>query len=71
MAIKTEIIDERLIKTYSDAGYYIHGGDPEGDYTEAIDPISAGRTYIETDILIPEEAEIEDYETALKQLGVE
>ena len=70
MAIKTEIIDERLIKTYSDAGYYIHGGDPEGDYTEAIDPISAGRTYIETDIT-DEEAEIEDYETALKQLGVE
>lgn len=74
MAIKTEIIEERLIKTYSDAGYYIHGGNPEGDYTEAIDPISAGRTYTETDILIPtedEEAEIEDYETALKQLGVE
>lgn len=49
--IKTEAIGD-LIRTYSDSGYYIHGGLPEGDYTEAIDPVSTGRTYTETTTLI-------------------
>ena len=56
--IKTEtvIINEReFVKTYSDAGFYIHGGSPEGDYTEAIDPVEFGRTYIETDIPIEDD----------------
>lgn len=47
-----------LVHTYSDAGFYIHGGMPEGDYIEATDPISMNRTYIETDI--PIESETED-----------
>lgn len=46
---------DNLIRTYSDRGVYIHGGYPEGDYTEAIDPIE--RTYIETDIPIEEEGD--------------
>ena len=37
---------------YSDQGFYIHGGEPEGDYAEAIDPVDAGRTYTETTELI-------------------
>ena len=56
-----EIINETLIKTYSDKGVLIHGGYPEGDYAEAIDPIRADRVYIETDIPIPSE-EITDTE---------
>ena len=48
MAIIKESKGNGLVKTYSDAGYYIHGGNPEGDYTGAIDPESAGRTYTET-----------------------
>lgn len=52
-----EQISETLIKTYSDQGMMIHGGFPEGDYTEAIDPITIGRTYTETDIPIPIETE--------------
>lgn len=52
--IKTEINGE-LVKTWSDAGFYIRGGMPEGLYEEAVDPISAGRTYEETDIPIEEE----------------
>lgn len=48
-----EIISETLVRTYSDKDVMIHGGFPEGDYAEAIDPISAGRTYIETNIPIP------------------
>lgn len=78
--IKTELLDGDLIRTYSDAGFYIHGGFPEGDYEEAIDPVSAQRTYTETDIPIPkdegkpvvdpDEATIEDYQNALAEMGV-
>ena len=52
-----EIIDEVFVKSYSDKRVKIHGGSPEGDYDEAIDPIDAGRTYVETDIPIDEEDE--------------
>lgn len=49
--IQTESItinDKAFIRTYSDAGYLIHGGSPVGDYAEAIDPADSGRTYTET-----------------------
>lgn len=52
-----EQISETLVKTYSDKGVYVHGGYPEADYEEAIDPISMNRTYIETDIPIPPNVE--------------
>ena len=48
--IKQEQISETLVRTYSDRGVKIHGGFPEADYDEAIDPISAGRMYTETNI---------------------
>lgn len=58
--IKTKIIGD-LVRTWSDKGVMIHGGFPEDDYDEAIDPVSANRTYIETDIPIPEkEADAEE-----------
>lgn len=49
-----------LVKTYSDRGMMIRGGFPEGLYAEAIDPISAGRVYEETDIPIDEDEDPED-----------
>lgn len=55
MAIIQEhfLVGERdFIRTYSDAGFYIHGGSPEGDYSEACDPAELNRTYTETDIPI-------------------
>ena len=62
--IKTETItinDQQFIRTYSDAGFMIHGGFPEADYEEAIDPADLGRTYTETDIPIEQdEAEAEE-----------
>ena len=62
--IKTETIttnDQQFVITYSDAGFYIHGGSPEGDYSEACDPADLGRTYTETDIPIEQdEAEAEE-----------
>lgn len=60
--IKQEQISETLVRTYSDAKVYIHGGFPEADYEEVVDPISAGRTYVETNRPIPiEEATNEQY----------
>ena len=53
--IQTEmqiINDKEFVLTCSDAGFLIHGGSPEGDYAEALDPANFGRTYIETSIPI-------------------
>lgn len=50
--IVQERISETLVKSYSDQGVMIHGGYPEADYAEVVDPISAGRTYTETNIPI-------------------
>ena len=63
MAIRQEITGD-LVRTWSDLGMKIHGGFPEGDYDEAIDPISAGRTYVETDI--PIDSDEPQDETELK-----
>ena len=66
-----EQINETLIKTYSDQHVYIHGGFPEANYTEAIDPINMNRTYIETDIPIPyteEEIDPEEAKSAVRIL---
>lgn len=59
--IVQEQISDTLIRTYSDANVYIRGGNPVGDYAEAIDPISANRAYIETDIPIEVTATDEEY----------
>ena len=48
MAIIKESKGDGLVKTYSNSGYYIHGGNPDGDYAEAIDPENAWHTYTET-----------------------
>lgn len=72
MAVIYEDLQNGLVKTYSDAGFYIHGGSPENDYAEAIDPKSANRKYTETSKKIPvREATIEDYQAKLRELGVE
>lgn len=52
--IKTETLENGYIKTYSDEGFYIHGGFPEGDYVQAIDPPEFNRTYKETNRYIDE-----------------
>ena len=65
--IQTEniVINNRTyVRTWSDAGVYIHGGFPEGNYSDATDPADSGRVYVETDIPLPtaEDAEISDSE---------
>lgn len=74
MAVQYETLENGLVRAYSDAGFMIHGGNPEADYSEAVDPADQNRKYTETDIPVideNEEAQIEDYINALKELGVE
>ena len=49
-----------FVRTYSDRGMMIHGGSPEGDYSEASEPASFGRTYTETDIPIESDGTAEE-----------
>ncbi len=44
-----------FIRTYSDAGRYVVGGEPYGEYAEACDPADLGRTYVEGDPMPPED----------------
>jgi hypothetical protein len=53
---------EGLVRAYSDKGMFIHGGNPEMDYVDAVDPVDANRTYTETDIPIEPDEEISDSE---------
>lgn len=53
-----EIDGRQYVRTYSDAGKLIHGGFPEADYEEAIEPAEYGRTYTETGIPIGGNEEI-------------
>ena len=55
-----ELIGNDLVRTYSDKNVYIHGGYPEADYAEAVDPVGMGRTYVETDIPIEDDATAEE-----------
>ena len=50
MAIVTENLGNGLVRTYSNAGFKVHGGYPESDYDVAYDPEDAGREYTETSI---------------------
>lgn len=74
MAVVYEDVEgTELVRAYSDSGFKIHGGNPEGDYDEAVDPKSMNRTYTETDIPTEEasrEAAVADYVAALEDLGV-
>ena len=58
--IVQEPYGDGLVLTYSDKRFYIHGGMPEGDYSEAIDPIDLHRIYIETDRLIERQEDQEE-----------
>ena len=52
--IRTEQFEKdgkSFTKTWSDEGRVIVGGNPHGEYTEAIDPTELGRTYIEGDYM--------------------
>lgn len=55
--------------TYSDINHYIRQDGTNAIYANALDPADSGRTYTETDDIIPEEpAPDEDYIQAAKIL---
>ena len=63
MAIVTETFEingRAFVRTYSDAGRYVVGGNPEGAYEEATDPAALGRTYTEGDLMPVEESDLAD-----------
>lgn len=55
-----EINGRQFVRTYSDAGRYVVGGNPVGEYAEANDPMDAGRTYTEGDIIPGEESDAQE-----------
>ena len=52
MAVIYENVGDGIVRAYSNAGFMIHGGIPEGDYAVVYDPEEANRTYVETNIPI-------------------
>lgn len=56
------INNREFTKNYSNAGYMIQKVGTEEIYSEAVDPINSGRTYVETDILIETNEEFSDAE---------
>lgn len=62
MAVIYEPYGEGLVRAYSDKGMFIHGGCPEDDYVDAVDPVDQHRTYVETNIPIEPDEEITDAE---------
>lgn len=66
---RIEINGTEYIRTYSDQGLLIHGGFPEGDYAEAIDPVSMNREYIETDIPVESDDEGQTEEEQYAEAG--
>lgn len=72
MAVVYEDLQDGFVKAYSNAGFFIRGGAPVGNYAEAIDKKNLNRKYVETSEKIPQtEATIEDYQNKLRELGVE
>lgn len=67
--IQTETLKKNgrmLIRTYSDRGVYIQRDGVR--YESAVDPIETGRTYTETDDIIPVETGVSERVDALETI---
>ena len=67
--IQTETLEKNgrtLIRTYSDRGVYIQRDGVR--YESAVDPIETGRTYTETDDIIPVETGVSERVDALETI---
>lgn len=60
----------KLIHTYSDEGKKLLQNETGIVYDEAIDVEGSGYTYTETDEYVEDEATEENYQEALRELGV-
>ena len=54
MIVQEPIEGTNLVRSYSTLGVYIHGGFPEADYPESIDPVDMHREFVETNIPVRE-----------------
>ena len=67
--IQTETLEKNgrmLVRTYSDRGVYIQRDGVR--YESAVDPIETGRTYTETDDIIPVETGVSERVDALETI---
>lgn len=56
-----EVNGKDFIRTYSDEGRYVVGGNPSGSYAQALDPAEFNREYTEGDLLpVEERTDIQD-----------
>lgn len=56
-----------FIRTYSNAGRYVVGGEPYGEYAEACDPAALGRTYAEGGVMEGGELSAEEILAAIEE----
>lgn len=73
MAIRTETYElngRQFTHTWSDDDRYILGGEPYGQYAEANDPTELGRTYVEGDLMPPEDIAAQTEEVLSILMGV-
>lgn len=57
-----EIDGRQFVRTSSDTGRYVVGGEPYGEYAEACDPAELGRVYTEGGLLPAEERDQSEVE---------
>ena len=55
-----EVNGRDFVRTYSDAGRYVVGGSPVGEYSEACDPAEFNRQYTEGDLIPTDDADAEE-----------
>lgn len=73
MAIVTETYElngRQFVRTYSDAGRYVVGGWPYGEYGEANDPVEFVRQYTEGELMPADEIAAQAEEVLNILLGV-
>lgn len=46
-----ELNGRMFVRTHSDSGRFVVGGNPYGEYIEANDPVEYNRVYVEGDII--------------------
>ena len=55
-----ELNGRQFVRTFSDDGRYVVGGNPEGEYVEANDPAEANRVYTEGGLIPADEGEAQE-----------
>lgn len=62
-----ELNGRQFVRTYSDTGRYVVGGNPETEYAEAVDPAGTARSYVEGGLI--DDPDLDDAEALEILLG--